>query len=248
MPSNRLYRTIAFMLLFVAGVVSIAGAAVPQEGMQLWLRADAGIDLLNAEVVRWADQSGQNHHALGEIGTAPTVEYNALNGLPVLVFDGKSDFLVVPHTNGLNAGDELTIFVVYLYEKGSELNRLMQKRSNAVGIGVDGWYVAPARGAAVASARESKDLFAAGQFLAHTAVFNAKAGTLSLLQNGEVISVLPVNAPQTPNTHHLFIGKREHTAEAHFTGKIAEIIIYDRALDDKTRMQVEAYLLQKFGL
>jgi DNA-directed RNA polymerase sigma subunit (sigma70/sigma32) len=64
MPSNRLYRTIAFMLLFVAGVVSIAGAAVPQEGMQLWLRADAGIDLLNAEVVRWADQSGQMYERL----------------------------------------------------------------------------------------------------------------------------------------------------------------------------------------
>jgi hypothetical protein len=248
MPLNRMYMTIVFILLLVTGVVSMASAVAPQEGIQLWLRADAGIELLNAEVIRWADQSGQNHHAFGEVGSAPAIENNALNGLPVLVFDGKTDFLVVPHTNGLNAGEEFTIFVVYLYEKGHELNRLMQKRSNTVGIGVDGWYVAPARGAAIASARESKDLFSSGQFLAHTSIFDAKAGKLTLFQNGAVVSVLPVNAPQTPNTHHLFIGKREHTTEAHFAGKIAEIIIYNRALDDKARSQVEEYLLQKFGL
>ena len=36
---------------------------IPTTGLQLWLRADAGVDTLNGTVSRWHDQSGNGNDA-----------------------------------------------------------------------------------------------------------------------------------------------------------------------------------------
>ena len=37
---------------------------IPTTGLQLWLRADAGVDTLNGTVSRWHDQSGNGNDAI----------------------------------------------------------------------------------------------------------------------------------------------------------------------------------------
>jgi hypothetical protein len=52
----------------------------------MWLKADAG---LAPDGARWADQSGHHHNATALSGQAPTVQTDGLNGLPVAVFSGN---------------------------------------------------------------------------------------------------------------------------------------------------------------
>ena len=55
-------------------------------GLDMWLKADAG---LAPDGSSWADQSGHRHNATALNGQAPTVQTDGLNGLPVAVFSGN---------------------------------------------------------------------------------------------------------------------------------------------------------------
>jgi hypothetical protein len=71
-------------------VVSSTGAAMPLNGLRLWLKADA---VTQTPVARWADQSGlQNQVLQGTLENRPLVVQNALNGRPVVRFDGLTIF------------------------------------------------------------------------------------------------------------------------------------------------------------
>jgi len=250
---KSLCKVLALVLFAVCvfGLAAQAAAsdAITRPTLQLWLRADAGVVLDANGVIRWDDQSGRGNHAYGEPGAQPALVLDAVNGRPALAFDGQKSFVVVPHSDGLNAGTAFSVIAVYRYAKGSEIRRLMQKRSNVVGTGADAWYVAPGRGLAVAGVREmNTDYYGPGEFFVHTGVFDVASGKLALYKNGVLIVELPAKEGQVPNNHPLFIGKREHSNEAHFAGAIAEILIFSEALDDAARAEIERSLMAKYGL
>jgi hypothetical protein len=56
------------------------------KGLDMWLKADAG---LAQDGSTWADQSGKGNNATALSGQAPTVQAGGLNGLPVAVFSGN---------------------------------------------------------------------------------------------------------------------------------------------------------------
>ncbi len=77
----------------------------------LWLRADEGItDADGAELTGWTDQSG-NGNAPTSFADAPTYSTNALNGLPVVEFDGGDELPLPAALDGVSNGDN-TIIVV----------------------------------------------------------------------------------------------------------------------------------------
>lgn len=99
---------------------SILPDAVP--GLQLWLRADAGVYQDSAgttpaaadgdPVGRWADQSGNGKHATqGTAAKRPTWKTNQLNGLPSVRGDGVDDHL--RSTLDLTGVSVCRIFAVY---------------------------------------------------------------------------------------------------------------------------------------
>ncbi|MDD5523471.1 MAG: hypothetical protein PHI84_21860, partial [Kiritimatiellae bacterium] len=87
----------------------------PGDGLALWLKADAGV-VTNSlgKVVTWLDQSGLKNDAWALLpGDGPLYVPNALNGQPVLAFDGVVNYL--RNTNwspGFNLSGELTYFFV----------------------------------------------------------------------------------------------------------------------------------------
>jgi hypothetical protein len=65
---------------------------LPGNGLALWLRADAGA--IGPPITHWTDHSGNNRHAVQATSTSqPLLVNSALNGLPVVRFDGINDFL-----------------------------------------------------------------------------------------------------------------------------------------------------------
>jgi prepilin-type N-terminal cleavage/methylation domain-containing protein/prepilin-type processing-associated H-X9-DG protein len=71
-------------------------------GLTCWLKADAGITLNGTTVSGWADQSEKGYNAQATVGNQPVVTDGALNGFPVLTFDGTQDatgdFMLIPNT------------------------------------------------------------------------------------------------------------------------------------------------------
>lgn len=79
-------------------------------GLQLWLRADAGIRAQGTTINTWQDQSGNNFDAATAFG-APLLVEGALNGCPGVFFDGASFMQTVPFP--------LTTFTMFAVFRGT---------------------------------------------------------------------------------------------------------------------------------
>lgn len=236
--------------LVVASALAVPAAAaggepaLPEDGLQLWLRADRGVQVEDGIVVRWEDQSPQQNHAAADVSHGPALVENALNGYPVLRFDGEDDYMRVPHADGLNAVDGFTTFVVFSYEDPGL--RIAQKKDNTAGNEADAWYINPRGGLAVAGVRHRQRPFETGVYHLQASVLSLSDGELRIYKNGEhVVTELQAQA-QVPNEDDLLIGKREHSNGQNLVGDIAEFIIYNRTLSDDELDAVTRYLLDKY--
>ncbi len=92
-------------------------APIPKDGLQLWLKADAGVTLDGAAVSTWADQSGNGNDAIQpDAPRRPLLVPDGLNGLPVLRFDGTDDRLALTGTAVMS---QLTLFIVVKIDSGA---------------------------------------------------------------------------------------------------------------------------------
>ncbi|MBM4047035.1 MAG: LamG domain-containing protein, partial [Planctomycetes bacterium] len=206
-----------------------AAEGLPQPSrVQLWLRADAGVELDGRKVVRWKDQSGHGADAVAQPDTAPLWVEQALGGKPALQFDGSRTSLAVAHHPGLNASKGLTLFVVYNHTDGF---RLAQKKDRSVGLTKDAWFVTPTGGLGVSGIYHSSTSFVASLARTHlmSCTFDPARAEVRIFRNGDQIRVLRDVPPITDNSDPLYIGKRNNPGgtEGHLAGHIAELLIYD---------------------
>ena len=102
--------------MFFATALSLnAQILTVTNGLQLWLKADAGVTTnASGGVTQWADQSPNANNAVQTDDTAaPLWVPNAQNGKPALRFDGDNDYLDVASSPSVAiAGDISSFFVV----------------------------------------------------------------------------------------------------------------------------------------
>ena len=94
-------------------------APFPTDHLQLWLRADS-VELTDGKVSRWYDLSPNNYVIQQTDESArPSINVNALNNKPALIFNGTSTFLTGGDILDLgNVG--WTWFVVGQYNNGNQ--------------------------------------------------------------------------------------------------------------------------------
>ncbi len=111
-----------FLVLLLVATFSLAAMAqVPTSNLQMWLKADEGVDTLNGTASRWRDQSGKGNDAI-QFNTVrqPLFVGGELNQKPVLRFDGFDDKLGF---TGSTPMSQFTLFmVVKNYSGGGEHN------------------------------------------------------------------------------------------------------------------------------
>ncbi len=96
-------------------VVVYVNYATPEEGpvlngLGLWFKADAGITAVDGKVSAWADQSGQERHAVQPLTVAQPALVTSGLGTPAVSFDGLASHLTFGMPmNGLS---ELTLVLV----------------------------------------------------------------------------------------------------------------------------------------
>ncbi len=199
-------------------------------GLQLWLRADAGITPNGGFVDLWQDQSGNGNDAAQATGyQSPALVTDAPSGMPALRFDGANDFLSL-RTRIANAQ---TAFLV-LRNSDASGYRTPLGDPNAFpylsGYGRQIWY--PGNLASVLTGQT---------WLNGAPVDGTQAVYPDVTQPLAVLTSI-ATAPAVPASQ-LGSGYGGYL----WQGDIAEVVLFDHALTGPERHQVEEYLMRKYA-
>lgn len=235
--------------------------------LQLWLRADADITHDNLGLVsQWADQSGNDNHAFQTVDARkPSFVRDVLNSKPVMRFDGTDDYFAIDNMHYDTQGQISGITIFALVKSSSSNNQILASfdrneywrfslRSGAVG-GV-GWYTRPAIG----SVHDflTSQAYTDGKWHLIICRFGAGASPdKQIFVDGEAVASADAHGGENLGsgvTRFGFIGVGSEadavngaTGPAQFlAGDLAEVLIYNRALSDEERQQIEQYFIENY--
>ena len=227
-----------------------------RSSMLVWLSAGVGAeDDGSNRVQRWRDLSGKGNDAAQAVdGQRPLLNATIVGGAPGLVFDGTDDFLRLPEgfenfDNGLTA-----MFVVRPNGVGSWQRFIdLSRGANFANVFVG------RQGATTNLAYDVRGTNGSGNLQAvdviqplGNAIFTVcqqPDGSVKIYANGSLEAEdetfpLPQNILRTLN----LIGKSAWNSDAHYSGSISEVIIYNSALGDLERESFEQDLREIYGI
>ena len=241
----------------------------------LWLKADAGaytdagttLATNNQTIQQWNDQSCSGFNATqADASKRPTLHQYAFNGKPALWFDGANGnyFLNNITSNPVVAGGERTVFVygkrdcnthagggvggtLFTFRRTPLINTLTYG-ANTYGTPV--YIYSDANGVGNNNANIASAMIdtALNQFTI-TYKVPAAGSQISCYINGLGQTVNQAGGAVVAETgaNGFTVGHREDQPDLDWSGWIAEVIVYDRALTDGERIAVENYLQTKYG-
>jgi Ca-activated chloride channel family protein len=238
----------------LAGAVEgvIDSAVIPGRGLAFWLRADAGVETdVGGRVLRWLDQSPNQLVAVpGSEAAAPRLLAGQIGGQPALSFDGVQDVIAVPADINPEVNPEITLIAVF--RAGAIAEGEMRKLYGHDDFGFD-----RAAGTDWRSATSNYAIFA-GEEIGVVSYFDLAPNTPTITVDmftptrfrGFVNGALALETPVANGAGFdtLYIGNLNATFAEYWLGDIAEVILYNRLLEDEERHAVEAYLAQKYGI
>jgi len=251
-------------------------ATIPGTSLQptVWLRADAAKGLIptggtvtlpanNSSLSSWVDTSGNSRNGIQNVAAQqPKFITNAVNGKPVVRFDGSStagqgDFMNIIGGAWANTDlSKLTLFIV------SNDNRLIGDVNNKDILSTrdnrgNGWVETYEPGTTqqryvhigLGSGSDDKVDNTLGNDAFHVLEVRRNGLGIELGHDGGLQStgVLDDFKPTTLNVTQ--IGNNNNDPNRFFRGDIAEIIAFDNtSLTDAQRKSVESYLLSKYAI
>jgi hypothetical protein len=251
-------KNFVFLFYFVgisAFAQSGAGSIGTNNGtsnLRLWVKADAGTNLSGNQLTNWTDLSGSSNTATAVASNnRPTRIPEALNGYPVMRFDGTNDYLEAGTTTSLNM-TQWSFLVVgkinnnknynYWFGKGNDVTENYEFLSYAdpfmhVPInftdGTRGWLNTPTT--------SSVNNYAIWQYDYST------AGRNIYLNGTSVASDAVSKTPQTNNLV-MWIGNERSTTGRFLDGDIAELIMFNTRQNDIQRTILQNYLSSKYNI
>ncbi len=252
---RRTIRIIIFLFIlpFSPYLLSDPSSAVPLQGLDLWLRADAGVQQASQAVSSWRDQSGNGHQAAQPTsGNRPRFVPNAVNGKPVVRFNGSNQFMnfnlpvngltgmtivlvsssAVDKDGSWNGADSSPITWKETADWGTvHLNPQQRYVKFRFGTGQVNNLPIYTRASPVKSGYSLSTVIKNGS--TESLFINGKS---ALTQGGKLAKINRVSA--SANLGRGYTG--------YFAGDIAEVLVYTRALSTAERQAVESYLLTKY--
>jgi hypothetical protein len=213
--------------------------------LQLWVKADsiAPADIIAGEVNVWTNRSGT---AFTPTATSPTsrpnLVTNVLNGLPVVRFNGTSDGI---DTSAFAGSVDRTLFVVSADSNQSTWRPVVMQSSNG-GISY-GWVTVNNFNKIynvednVALEALSVSTFSPNQLVQSTSRWTASGNRLSI--NG-ALDATDADAVAGTAAQTLQLG---HRGTQYFVGDIAEVAIFNSALNFAAQNIVENALSAKYN-
>ncbi len=251
----------------VADVGADEGSPLPFDPLTLpdlafWIDATSGVDVAvtdaaNPPVMKWHDHSGNGHDAvpIAQGTNPPTLVPGSLNGLAVVHFNAAASELLGAMWAG-PGGTELTIFLVTRGYANSALR--FQSMSGAfpfviLPLDVNANEASPDFYFYVGTTQGMTQTTTTLRTLTQTGVELMTAqwaadGTATTFRDGVLVEQRVALNPSLPTGQALYVGGAMPGASALANGDIAEALVYATLLDDASRMQVEAYLREKWSI
>lgn len=203
----------------------------------LSLEADAITGKVDNDLITtWEDSHSSNNDA---VGGSPLYKTNILNGLPVVRFDGADDVLTIAGITANTAAR--TIFVVANQAVATNFRRVWAFSHSQAGVtpitGV--WNFAVNEGGA--------GQVLGGDVTAFTIVtlrFTSVTVADGYIDRGSAVNFDPMGV-YAVDGGALVVGA-ESASTQFWNGDVAELAVYDAALSDGDRGQVEDYLYTKW--
>lgn len=215
----------------------------------------------NTKISYWYDINPQsttkNHASQGTSGNQPKYYTNAMNGLPVIRFDGSATYLGWDGT--ILAVTNYTIFVVeQRTATGAQYNHIIGGSSTTVNTNFQfGYYTsAPTYNFHVAHygvyTSYTELYYAIGNYTTttpriHTARLEGGVKSEYWLNGGTTPENSGVTYSQLASNAGSTVG-RDTGNGGYYTGDLAEIIIFTRALKTEERQAIETYLAKKYNI
>ena len=205
--------------------------------------------LSGSEVAIWVDKSGQGNDVTGT--ARPDLLLNQLNGKPTLDFD--LDYLVTANTGQITPDGPYTKIVVFKYDVTNIQNNLISSDSGgtafwgALGDAVNVWHVNSGTSNPGHLSSSSGSVGTTAYHIAAVTYDNiAGDGNLSkLFLDGTLVDT--DDAVQAHSVaREIFIGS--HAGSSFLNGKMAEALVYNRALTDAEIACLEGFLSTKWGI
>jgi hypothetical protein len=228
-------------------ITSFGFAPTQISGCQLWLDgadpAGTGVVPSAGTLSSWADKSGLGNNTTAPTGRHPTLTLNSLNSLSVMTFSGGQNL-----TGNISlGGTTFTQFALYSNSAVTVGQAYMDSSDGPVGklCAQNGGGNQFQPGFAYGSTFQT----GGGYRLVSTNCTNpGSSSTVSVWFNGTNQNISGWNFYGSPTTAitSVTIGARKDLV--YFSGRIAEIIVYNVALTSTQQQQIEGYLAQKWGI
>ncbi|MEM8503558.1 MAG: DUF4347 domain-containing protein, partial [Cyanobacteria bacterium P01_D01_bin.1] len=230
-----------------ANYINNGAAPLPNDGLVLHLDADLGVSTApDGSVAEWIDLSGSGNDLVGS--GDPVLVSGALNGHNVIELDGAGDQLSrTLALNGLPAGNaDRSMFVVAKYDSNGigGVTYGDDRRNRAFGTVVDADGTLLVQGWGGGNDFDSNVAGTGEGWLIQEVVH--ENGVLSHFKDGLLIDTQAHEYNTKVVDGEGFVIGSEIDGAPFVNMDIAEVIIYDRALSEIERQQVESYLQDKY--
>lgn len=255
-------RSIGLFLFFLAGNAAFAQTGPGGVGNNttnvLWLAGDFGVNATGTAVNSWTDRSG-NANTAGSptLAARPTLTTGALNGYPILQFDGVDDQMRIPDVGSLDL-QQWSIFMVCAETLAKNNNQWLSKGTNAqpnyalysTATGIvqmpiyNTLFFTTNPGSTVPTTGTAFNVVHYDNF--PTGIFGTYLRQLFKNGSSVYLDVGGLNAAAT-NNNMLYIGNVQGVTTSFLSGSFAEAIIYRTVVNTAQRIIINNYLAAKYG-
>ena len=219
------------------------------ESLALHLRADAGVAANDdGRMIKWSDQSLSSHDASQDDHSArPQMVNAAINGRPVVRFDGQKRFL---HLSGqIITSQQFTILAVVSDAGGESHRGIFSNWNGAAGNSVTSVFLGLTGKNGV---RLTDDYAAAGpSWPRHRHILIAAVADerdAAVYFNGAEVGRKGAAIARRNLTTGYVIGQQGNIDGEYWSGDLAELIVYDRSLNAEELASVQRYLVGRYKL
>jgi hypothetical protein len=223
------------------------------KGLVLWLDASdrTTLTLSGTSISAWKDKSGQGNNATQVVASSqPTFGPRLINGKPVVNFDGVSQWLMVQ--NIVTSANTVIVVFRATTTATSDFNGLITCRNDAnanklsAGTILSGWTVRPANDAICGLNQTSLATYSNGVAVS-AANFDNFAVGVAMTQSLVIPNWFADMDDNTSGTQNFAIGTDVFGTGRFWPGEIAEVLIFNQALDASSMALLRGYFKRQWG-
>gem|GEM_PF-711460 len=226
------------------------GATDGSTSLVLWLDATRLSGVNNATITSWNDLSGYNYNFT--VGNGAVFKTNAVNGYSVLEFNGTSHYFQRAYTAALNPTNFSVFSANNVTSTGAYKTVISSRKAGPTGgymlysiPTTNVWTFWNGNGGGWDQLNATST---AGSWASQSFIYNGAANSKSLsILNGTAVTQTPTFVVNNTTNTRVGAGQNEGGPNFYFSGRIGEVILYDKVTNAAQVILINNYLAAKYN-